>query len=239
MTGLEWTLALLVIAVGATVQASLGFGMNLVVMPLLVLIDTDLVPGPALVAAVALTACVLARERQAIEARSVSWALLGRVVGTVGGVYALSRLDDDGLQLVVAIAVLVMVGVILSPLAPPRTPATMAGAGTISGFSGSTAGIGGPPVALLFQDAPGPVVRSSMAGFFVIGSLITLTGLAIAGEFGAAELRQGFVLAPASVVGFALSGPLLPVVDRGDTRAALLTVSIASAVVIIVRLTVG
>jgi uncharacterized membrane protein YfcA len=239
MTGFEYAIVLAIVFVGATVQASLGFGMNMVAMPLLVMIDTDLVPGPALVAAIVLTVGVYIRERRSIEASSVRWALVGRVIGTVVGVFALKQVNDDGLQVMVAVGVLVMALFTLSPWAPGRNTRTMTGAGVISGFSASTAGVGGPPVALGFQDAKGPTVRASMAGYFILGSVVTLAGLSFADKFGSQEMKLGLLLLPASIAGFFASGPLLPIVDKGYTRPALLGVSVLAAVIILARLTFG
>ena len=50
-------------ALGAMLQGSIGFGLNVVGAPLLVLIDTRFVPGPTLVAALVLTLLVGVRER--------------------------------------------------------------------------------------------------------------------------------------------------------------------------------
>ncbi|MDQ3385935.1 MAG: sulfite exporter TauE/SafE family protein, partial [Actinomycetota bacterium] len=43
-----WGSALVIVAVlvGALVQGSIGFGLNLIAAPVLALVDPDLVPGP-------------------------------------------------------------------------------------------------------------------------------------------------------------------------------------------------
>ncbi len=53
MSGTELALAIAVVALGAAVQGSVGFGANLVAAPLLTLIDPSLVPVPIVVAALA------------------------------------------------------------------------------------------------------------------------------------------------------------------------------------------
>ncbi len=77
---------------GAAVQGSVGFGLNLLAAPLLVLIDARLVPGPVLVAAIALVAVMSWRERHAIDFGGLRWALLGRLAGTD------ARLDVAGAE---------------------------------------------------------------------------------------------------------------------------------------------
>lgn len=227
------------VAVSCMTQAAIGFGGNLIAMPLVALVEPDLVPAAVLIAVTAQNSLMMARDRDAIQVRSVASALAGRALGTVMAIVVLRHISDDGLQAAVAVTVLILVVLTAAGRAPRRTTSTMVGAGTVSGFFAATAGIGGPPVALMFHDDSGPNVRGSMGGFFVVGTTITLVGLAVAGRLGAHELRWGLALAPAAVVGFFLSGPLLPVVDRGYMRPAILVVSSAAAIGIVIRLFVG
>jgi branched-subunit amino acid ABC-type transport system permease component len=74
-----------------------------------------------------------------------------------------------------------------------------------------------------------------MGAFFVVGTTITLIGLNLAGELGWDEFRWGLLLVPAAMLGFLLSGPLLPVVDRGYTRPAILILSTTSALILLAR----
>jgi uncharacterized membrane protein YfcA len=231
--------ALVIIIVSCTVQGSIGFGSNLVAIPTIVHFAPELVPGSVLVAVTVMNLLMLRRDRAGLEVRPVGSALLGRALGTVVGVGILGSLSDDGLRLVVGIAILAMVAVAASGIAPRRTVRTMFGAGTVSGVSAAVAGIGGPPVALLYQNAPGENIRGSMGGFFVVGMAMTLTGLAVAGEMGLDEFGWGIALIPGAIIGYLLSGPLLPVVDRGWTRPAILVISATAAVVLLLRVAFG
>lgn len=239
MSLLVFIIVFVIVAIACAVQSAVGFGANLVAMPLVVQIEPDLVPGAILFAGLFMNVLILRRDRQDIDIGSVRSALYGRVLGTAIGVGVLSVLSADALQLVVALGVLLMVAIAGWAGAPKRSMATMLTAGTVSGFTASTAGIGGPPVALLFQDAKGSEVRASMSAFFIVGTLITLIGLALGGRFGVTEFGYGAALIPAAVTGFLLSGPLLPIVDRGFTRPAILLLSTAAAIVLLVRVAVG
>lgn len=232
-------LVMVFVAVACMTQAAIGFGGNLISMPLVALVEPDLVPGAVLIAVTAQNTLMMLRDRESIQVKSVSNALVGRFAGTVVAIAVLRQISEDGLQVAVAVTVLVLVAVTTIDLAPRRTTATMIGAGTISGFFAATAGIGGPPVALMFHKDPGPDIRGSMGGFFVVGTSITIVGLALADRLGAYELRWGLALMPAALLGFLLSGPLLPIVDRGYTRPAILVVSTGAALGIVVRLLVG
>ena len=104
-----FVIAFCVLVCSSLVQSSIGFGANLVSMPILVQLTPDLVPGAVLSAGMIMNVLVVARERSEVERRSVASALGGRAIGTVIGVVALSMLSERALQYVVAIAVLFMV----------------------------------------------------------------------------------------------------------------------------------
>jgi uncharacterized membrane protein YfcA len=79
------------------------------------------------------------------------------------------------------------------------------GAGALSGFMGTIASVGGPPMALLYQDSSGERLRSTMSGFFIFGTLISLVGLMLAGRFGRAEFMASLAVVPGVLAGFGLS----------------------------------
>ena len=114
------------------------------------------------------------------------------------------------------------------------TRAVLFGAGAASGFMATAAGLGGPPVALVYQREPGLRLRGTLAAYFIVGTVLSLFALAWAGRFGAEELRLAVLLIPGTVIGYFLSRPAAAYLDGGRTRAAVLTVSILAAVSVIV-----
>jgi uncharacterized membrane protein YfcA len=100
---------------------------------------------------------------------------------------------------------------------------------------GTAAGIGGPPLALLYQHHEGPVVRSTLAASFFFGTILSLTSLAIAREVSWDHLLLGAILAPVVVLGVVGSRALRPVLDRGWLRRAVLVFAAISAIVAIVN----
>ncbi|MDH3214132.1 MAG: hypothetical protein OEM05_16765, partial [Myxococcales bacterium] len=68
-----------VVAVGSSVQASVGFGLGLIAAPVLLLVDAQLVPGPLMASGIALTVLVAYRERAAIDLVGLRFAFGGRV----------------------------------------------------------------------------------------------------------------------------------------------------------------
>jgi uncharacterized membrane protein YfcA len=226
-------LAGLAVALGALVQGAIGFGLALVAAPLLAIIDPRLVPVPLLLLATAHAMLMLRREYRHADWAGVGWALLGRLPGTALGVLAVALLPPRWFM--VAVAGTVLTCVVLSVVRwrlRPTVPALLV-AGVVSGAGGTAAAIGGPPVALLYQDEHGARVRATLGAYFAAGSLLSLAGLLVGGQFSGDALRAAALMAPFMIVGFALSGPARRFLDRGWTRPAVLTVAAGGALALL------
>jgi uncharacterized membrane protein YfcA len=224
-----------VVAVGACIQGSVGFGLNLVAAPVLAVIDPRLVPGPALVAALVLTLLVAVRDRASVDVRGIGWAFGGRVPGTVAGAAAVALLPGRRLELAFACAVLLAVALSAHGWHLPRTRATLFGAGALSGLMGTVSSIGGPPMALVYQRSPGAELRATLSSFFVVGAALSIGMLALVGRFGWTELRASAFLLPALGVGFFASRYTAHLLDRGLVRPAVLVLSAGAALAVLVR----
>ncbi|MFZ8997321.1 MAG: sulfite exporter TauE/SafE family protein [Ilumatobacteraceae bacterium] len=231
--------ALVAVLVGSCIQGSLGFGLGLVAAPVLVIIDTTLVPSVVLGMGVPLTYLVAWRERAALDLRRVSWAIAGRVPGTVLGSVAVLALSERWLAGLFAVAILLAVAASVVGLGVEPTRRAMFVAGAGSGFMGTATSVGGPPMALLLQHEEGPELRASMAAFMAFGATISLAALVVVGEFDRHALIVTAVLVPAVLVGFGTSRWTNPVLDRGYTRPAVLVFAAASALSILVRDVIG
>src|ERR1700687_497291 len=82
--------AIATMAIGSAIQASVGIGLALFVVPLLALVDQSFIPGPMLLAGVMLTLMTAYRERTAIDMPALRSSLVGLAIGTVVGAFALS-----------------------------------------------------------------------------------------------------------------------------------------------------
>jgi uncharacterized membrane protein YfcA len=230
---------LVIVALACMFQASIGFGANLIAQPIVYQFDPGLVPGSVLVATASLSCLVLLRERDAVELRTIGVAVAGAVIGIGIGVLVVGLASETTLAIVISLCVLAMVGLTALGRALRRTRRNLFAAGVAGGFGSLTAGIGGPPMALMFASADGPETRSFLSGFFLVSSILTFVGLVLAGRFGRTELLDGLLLVPAAIVGFMMSNPLLPIVDRGATRPAILLVSGAAATILLLRTLLG
>jgi uncharacterized membrane protein YfcA len=227
------------VALGALAQGSVGFGIGVLGAPLLLLIDPRMVPGPLILTAFLLIVALTWREWRGIRFRDLAWSLPGRAVGTVAAVLFIRAIPAE--RFGAAVGALVVVAVALSAVGIEArlTPPSFVGAGALSGFFGTVAAIGGPPIALLYQRERGPVVRGTLSAFFVVGTVMSLVGLVFAGKFGATELALTPVLLPGALVGYALSGRLARVLDRGWMRPAILITSLATGAWVVVKFLLG
>lgn len=222
------------ILVGAVVQGSIGFGLNLIAAPVLALVDPTLVPGPAIVIAFVFTILLSVRERRDIDLVSVRWAFYGRVPGSIAGALAVAALSPRSLGLAIAVIVLVAVAITASGVSFTPTRNVLFGAGAASGLMGTASSIGGPPMAMALSGSTGAAMRGTLSAFFLLGTVLSVGLLTAVGEFGGRDVVAAVVLLPPLLIGFALSRLVAPHVDGERLRVAVLVVSTLAACSVLV-----
>ena len=235
MSGLQLAAGLVVYAIGCTLQGVLGFGAGLFAVPILALIHPDFVPGPVLMVNPLLGGLFSVRERGSVDHQGLRWALTGRVPGVLLGVLALTLVAEERLGVLFGVLLLLSVALKASGVHTGRTPRSLMAAGGLSGFMGTTVAVGGPPIALVFHDLPGPVMRATLSAYFLVGTTISLAVLALAGQFGTSDMVLAAWLVLPAMVGVALSGPLRAPLDRGWLAPSVYVLSSVAAVVLLVR----
>lgn len=236
MSALEIALALGCVVLGAAVQATIGFGASLVSIPLLLLVNPALVPGPAAVAG--LTVNLIGMRAGAADAdwRGVRWASVGLVPGTLVAAWALARFSGDAIGVLSATAVLAAVGVSALGMRPAGERRVLLAAGVFSGYLNTTAGVGGPPLALAYQDAPAKVLRATLPSVFVIATVLTMAILMETGHLDAVDWRIGLLLAPGGAIGYWAARSWAGRVDGSRLHGAVLAVSALSALAALARI---
>lgn len=227
-----------VVAAGTAVQVLLGFGVNLLLVPAALLLWPGLVPVPAMLVNLVLSAGVAVRWRRHADPAVTRWALLGAVPGLAVGALLLAVLSPRALGVLGACAVLAAVLVTARrATAVPAGAAPSAAAGAVSAVLGTTVAVTGPPVALLLAGGDPRRARATVA---VTGAATALVAVlvAVAGplrgsatEIAAATLWLLPGLAAGWVAGHAL-GQRVGTVVLGR---AVLVVSAASSVLVLVR----
>lgn len=237
VTTATFTLILISVVVGlaAALQSSIGYGLSLIANPILVLINPDFVPGPVLFAVFFLSILVVLRERRSVDLNGLSWAVVGRVVGAAIAAWLLLRITQPTLILMFVFMVLLAVLISATGWRVPMTRLNLSLAGVMAGIMGTIASIGGPPIAMVYQYEAGDRIRSTLSGFFIFGTVISIVTLASVGRFGWEEVRLGLELLPGILIGFLLSTSLLPHLKNRYIRPLILTVATVSAVVVILR----
>lgn len=227
--------AMLVTALAAAVQGTIGFGFAIVSVPVLSLVDPVLAPVPQLLVILPLTVSMAWRERYAVDVRGVGWILAGRLPGAVVGIVLLKVAAARWLDVLLAGMVLAALALLVSGAEVRRRPATDFGAGVASGAMGLVSSIGGPPLALLLRHEKGPALRSTLATIFTIGLCITLGTRLAAGEIAWTDLHVALWLLPSLFVGLRLSRHLHGRVEGRPLRVAILLVSAVASVGLLFR----
>ena len=231
----QYVLAVLVVAVGAMIQGSLGFGLGLVSAPALALIDATFIPGPLLLVGVAVTLTVFLRERGAVDWKGMKWAIFGRVIGTIAGGWAVVAFSKDAV--IVLVAVLVLAGVLMTSIGwkikTNRT--TLSAAGLVSGVMGTLTSVGGPPMALVYQRETAQKLRATLAGFFLVGATFSLLTLAVSGGMSQHDFVLGALMLPGYVIGMIANRWASKFLDKGYSRVAVLSFSALSSIVLLLE----
>ena len=209
--------------------------MGLLASPILILIDPRFVPGPILLSTTVLTVLLVYRERTAIDFHGIQWAMVGRFVGTVLASAILLVVSAEQLVLLIGVFILSAVGMSLSGFRFDPIRPVLVVAGMLSGLLGTVASVGGPPMALVYQHAAGARIRSTMSGFFLLGTILSLGALWYVGRFDAYEIQLTLVMLPSVLTGFVLSKWTAVYVDRGYVRPAVLSVAAGAGLLVIIR----
>jgi uncharacterized membrane protein YfcA len=231
----EFALLALVAAAGGAVQGSIGFGQNLVLVPVVALVVPEAVPGALVTLGIPLTLIMAAREWHGVDRSGLGWIVLGRVPGTVVGVAIVALVSGDLLATLAGSAVLAGVLLSLLPGHVPVNRETATTAGATAGVLGTTAAIDGPPLALLYQRHPGPTIRATLACAFLAGAVMSFSALAAGGQRHGWQLLLALALAPALLAGLAASTIVTRLVGERSLRPAVLVLVTIAGVAAIVR----
>ena len=206
-------LVFLIIFLAVFVQSSIGFGLALVSMPLLVGLLGIQISAPlvALLATVA-EVFILIRYRQAINLRVISQLTITAVIAIPLGVLALRHLDA---AIVTTALGVILVAYALYALFSPRLPELAHqgwayGFGFVAGLLGGAYNTAGPPV-IIFGNCRGWLpneFKGNLQGFFLINSLVIIAVHLFSGNY-TSDVWSNFLLAMPGLILGLVAGFLL------------------------------
>ncbi|MBY6187299.1 sulfite exporter TauE/SafE family protein [Marinobacter hydrocarbonoclasticus] len=227
---------LLVVTLGAAVQGAIGFGLAVVVTPILYMVDPAWVPAPIILMGMTLSILTMWRIRAPLDVGVLAPALLGRIPGGILGTYLLVVASADWLGLAIGVIVLIAVTLTVRKYAVPFTRFNLFCAGTLSGVFSAISAIGGPPMALLLNHHRSAAeMRQTLASFFLFGCIIALVLLALAGKLGQDDVIRALWLVPATAIGFAIGDRLAGQVSPERLKAATLMLCALAGILLVAR----
>jgi hypothetical protein len=225
----------LAVASGAFIQGSTGMGFALIVAPVLGILQPSLLPVGLLVLMLPLNAAVAWRERAAIDLMGTKWITLGRVLGTFGGLWVLIVLPLNYLNILIGVSTIAAsVATWLAPVFSPGKRAFVS-TGVITGITETATGIGGPPLALVYQHMPVATLRASVALCFLIGEVVSLAVLAGSGHLESSGITPMIWLLPALLAGMLLSHRVHKSINGRFLRNFVMVFAITSGVFVLLN----
>ena len=197
-----------VVFMAAIAQGVGGIGFAMVAAPIAAFFFPIMAPGPLLALGGFAALLTSLRERGAIDLSIVGYALMGRAVGTLVAIYAMATLAPRLLTVLFAVSVLTAVGLSAAGLRVRAGAGAVSGAGLASGIMGTITSVGAPPIALVLQNVAPAKLRATLGLILFLGSIFSLSMLALAGRFGRVEALLSLSLLPFMLLGFTASGPL-------------------------------
>lgn len=220
------------VAVAAFVQGASGLGFALIVAPVAGLLDPALMPVFVLASMIPLNAYVAWRERRSLDLRGAGWITGARLAATPGGLVLLWAIPAGSIGFFVGAAT--VLAALVSLAAPAFTPSRAAyvGAGVVTGLTETATGVGGPPLALVYQHRPPAELRATIAVCFLVGEVASLALLFTTGSGDPAQLRWALFLLPALAAGAWLSRLVHHRIDAGRMRLFVLLFALVSGAVL-------
>ena len=205
----DWQVLLLssaAIFLAAIVRGFSGFGFSLLSITAIALIlpVKQIVPSIFLLEIAASINLIPGIWRE-IHWRSLTWLMVGYVIGLPAGAYALIYAPEAPTQIVLGIFVIGTAILMLRGFHLARTPGPPASTatGVASGVLNGAFGIGGPPVVLFYFSTPGAAAigRASIIFFFLFTDLLGVGYFATQGIVTAQTFVQAALWLPALLIG--------------------------------------
>jgi uncharacterized protein len=232
----EYVLCALAICLATAVHRVTGQVFGLISAPLVALVAPRHVPALILLSGLPVMAYGLNVDWRGVHWREIGFLLSGRVVGAAAaGALTLALSSPRLIALSVGLTVLAGVGLSFTKLRPVVAPLPLTLAGTLSGFMATLTSVGGPPVALLYQDQPVAQTRATLNAYFLFGSTISVSVLLAYSLIKWPSVVLFVCLLPAMALGVLIGDTVLGRANIRSLRPITLTVAAFAACTLIGR----
>jgi uncharacterized protein len=233
-------LSCLIIFLAAIVRGFSGFGFSLLTITALSLFYTpsEIIPSIFMLE-LAASANLLPSIWKDIHWKSLMPLILGCLIATPIGVWALAHFPPAPMQIALSIFVLVATFLMWRGFALKTMPGPIAStmAGAASGLSNGAFGIGGPPVILFYFASPAGNLagRASLVAFFLATDIIGLANQSVHGLITWDGFWRALMFLPALLVGVWVGARSFKGTDPETFRKYVLAILACLSVVILVK----
>lgn len=228
-------IALIVVIAGSALQSMSGLGLAVITSPILVLMNPNFLPAPILTLGCLLSLLSCIRYRHQLHFGSIQLALLGRIPGSIIGVLLLAALPPIFFSICFSVFIMLSVVLSYSGMSIRHCSRNLLFAGFCSGLMGTTTSVGGPPIALVYQNSKLSTARAELGLFFLVGTLMSLILLLVSGNINIQQLQLTLPLIPAVFIGFGLSLWLDKYFKQAFLKPLIATLSLASCGLILLK----
>jgi uncharacterized membrane protein YfcA len=208
MFGLQlaaWVGLFVATCLGACFQGSVGFGLSFTIVPFLVVLEPSAIPTVPVLVVLPIVIATVSRDFAHVDLRGSGWLIVGRLPGTVVGAVLLTFISAKAMGLAVGILLLASVAAIVARFRPRLSRETQLAAGFASGVMGTAAGLGGPPISLVYRGESGATMRSTANLAILAGTVMTFSAVLATDRWDPAHALLAVSLMPASFIGFLIS----------------------------------
>ncbi|TYK64350.1 sulfite exporter TauE/SafE family protein [Colwellia echini] len=225
----------IIVLIGSLLQGLIGYGVGMFCAPLLFLISPNLVPAPLILISTIITLYMMVRDRGHLQFEQVSWAMSGGFLGVLLAGLILKFTSKEQFELVFALLILFAVFISLLGFNPKVNKVTNAIAGFTSGLMGTITAVGGPPMALLYQNGDIKNIKANLTAFFLFLNIIALITLALVEQISVNTFITVGLTLPGIAAGLYISSKAHHIMKAHLIRRWILALSAITAIIAIVR----
>lgn len=227
------------VVIAAIVQTSTGMGFAMIAAPLLALVSIEFVPGPMLFVNLFLSLFMLGDGRAQVVRREIVTLCPTILVGTIFGAAILARVPSNSLAVLFASLILLAVAISIFAKAQPLTTRNLSICGVAVGTMGSTSGIPGAPLVILYQNEPLEKTRPTMALIFTFSYITSLIALTYSGAFNLRLAADGLMLLPGLLTGFGIGKWARRYMTKAMGRTLMLSFASVGAILLLLKSATG